>query len=90
MITFEWSDWRNGWFWWIQSVYVDQTHRKQGIFRQLYEHVRAAGREADDCCGIRLYVEKENQIAQKTYLSLGMESPGYLVFEEDWSPAQDR
>lgn len=85
MITFEWSDWRNGWFWWIQSVYVSHEHRQRGIFRKLYEHVRAAGQAADDCCGIRLYVEKDNDVAQNAYSNLGMASPGYLVLEEDWA-----
>ena len=85
MVTFEWSDWRNGWFWWIQSVYVSHDHRKRGVFRKLYEFVRTEGQKADDCCGIRLYVEKENNVAQNAYTNLGMASPGYLVLEEDWA-----
>ena len=84
MITFEWSDWRNGMFWWIQSVYVEPAHRSRGVFRQLYRHVERAAREAG-ACGLRLYVEKQNAPAQEVYQRLGMADAGYLVFETDWS-----
>jgi GNAT superfamily N-acetyltransferase len=82
MITFEWSDWRNGWFWWIQSVYVRADARRRGIFRRLYEHVSQRAREGPDVIGLRLYVERHNHAAQQTYTHLGMEPAGYLVFEK--------
>ena len=81
MFTTEWSDWRNGWFWWIQSVYVRPEARRRGIFRALFEHVRQAALAAGDAIGLRLYVEQENHIAQQTYRHLGMDDAGYLVFE---------
>jgi GNAT superfamily N-acetyltransferase len=84
MITFEWSDWRNATFWWIQSVYVEPESRSQGIFRQLYRHVETLAKQAG-ACGLRLYVEKENAPAQQVYQRLGMADAGYLVFETDWS-----
>jgi ribosomal protein S18 acetylase RimI-like enzyme len=81
MLTREWSDWRNGWIWWIQSVYVRDDWRRHGVFRLLYEHVhRAAGADAE-VTGLRLYVEHDNTAAQQTYLKLGMERTGYLVLE---------
>lgn len=84
MITFEWSDWRNATFWWIQSVYVAPDFRSKGVFRQLYRHVEGLAKEAG-ACGLRLYVEKENARAQEVYRRLGMGDAGYLVFETDWS-----
>jgi GNAT superfamily N-acetyltransferase len=81
MITAEWSDWRNGWIWWIQSVYVRQEARKQGVFRGLYEHVEKAARADPQVVGLRLYVEHENHAAQQTYLRMGMERTTYLVLE---------
>ena len=87
MITYEWSDWRNGCIWWIQSVYVDAEFRRQGVFKQLYQHVKDAAEKESECCGLRLYVEQENHGAQSTYKKLGMNAPGYLVFEKLWSTA---
>jgi len=81
MVTFEWSDWRNGWLWWIQSVYVRPDARRRGVFRALYEHVRQAARQDPEVVGLRLYVERANEAAQQTYLRLGMEWTGYLVLE---------
>lgn len=81
-ITLEWSDWRNGWLWWVQSVYVRQENRRQGVFRSLYEHVRQQALAQGNVVGIRLYVEEENHAAQKTYFQLGMERTGYLVLEQ--------
>jgi ribosomal protein S18 acetylase RimI-like enzyme len=81
MITTEWSDWRNGWIWWIQSVYVRKDARRQGVFRALYRHVEAAARADPQVVGLRLYVESENHAAQQTYLEMGMERTGYLVLE---------
>jgi ribosomal protein S18 acetylase RimI-like enzyme len=81
MITTEWSDWRNGWIWWIQSVYVPEAARRQGVFRALYEHVHALALADPGVVGIRLYVEQENHRAQQTYERLGMRRTGYLVLE---------
>ena len=82
MVTTEWSDWRNGVFWWVQSVYILPDSRRQGIYAQLYTQVKALGELQKNVCGFRLYVEKENIIAQKTYASLGMEESHYLMYEE--------
>ena len=82
MITFEWSDWRDGWFWWIQSVYILPIFRGRGIYRLLYDFVKESAREKEDVCGFRLYVEKENTSAQKVYEKLGMETSHYLMYEE--------
>jgi len=82
MITFEWSDWRNGWIWWIQSVYVRGEARRRGVFRALYEHVLAHARRQADVIGLRLYVDRENVGAQQTYLRLGMNSSNYFVLEK--------
>ena len=69
--TFEWSDWRNGEIWWIQSVYVHPNHRGTGVFRALFAHIRGLGEEDAECCGIRLYMEHGNDTARQSYLSLG-------------------
>ena len=82
MVTTEWSDWRNGTFWWIQSVYVLPAARRQGIYRRLYEFVKAEAEKQTGVCGFRLYVERENIRAQETYRSLGMTETGYKVYEE--------
>ena len=81
MVTTEWSDWRNATFWWIQSVYVVPEHRRKGIYAKLYSYVKTLA-EKQNICGFRLYVEKDNEIAQKTYQSLGMMESHYLMFEE--------
>jgi ribosomal protein S18 acetylase RimI-like enzyme len=81
MITTEWSDWRNGWIWWIQSVYVHEEARRQGVFRALYDHVVATARADGGVAGLRLYVESGNLAAQQTYRRLGMEPAGYFVLE---------
>lgn len=82
MVTTEWSDWRNGEFWWIQSVYVRPHLRRQGIYRKLYEYVKARAADKGDVCGFRLYVERENTVAQEAYSRLGMEETAYKMFEE--------
>jgi GNAT superfamily N-acetyltransferase len=69
MITYEWSDWRNGWFWWIQSVYVVESHRRRGVFRALVDEVKRLAAVGGDVIGLRLYVETENVRAQATYRS---------------------
>ena len=83
MVTFEWSDWRNGDFWWIQSVYVPVEHRRSGVYRALHEAVATRAREAG-ACGVRLYVEQENEIAQQTYRRLGMSRTHYQLFETEF------
>lgn len=84
MLTYEWSDWRNGMFWWIQSVYVDSDFRGRGIFRSLYEHVRGLA-EQDGCvCGLRLYVHNENTDAIEVYRRLGMVDGHYRVMETEF------
>jgi ribosomal protein S18 acetylase RimI-like enzyme len=82
MITTEWSDWRNGLFWWVQSVYVIKEYRRQGVYSALYDYVKKLS-EKEQVCGYRLYVEKENKIAQKTYENLGMHKTDYLLYEEE-------
>ena len=82
MVTNEWSDWRNGLFWWIQSVYIEPASRRQGVYRQLYALVREMALADPGVCGFRLYVEKDNAVAQRTYASLGMSETDYLVYEE--------
>jgi ribosomal protein S18 acetylase RimI-like enzyme len=84
MVTTEWSDWRNGQVWWLQSVYVSKRHRRQGVYRMLHEHVREAAR-SESVIGIRLYVERDNLPAQETYSALGMVLSQYLMFEEMWA-----
>ena len=82
MVTNEWSDWRNGNFWWIQSVYVRPEFRRRGVYRQLYKHLQARAAEDRSICGFRLYVERDNVRAQETYRNTGMRDAGYMVFEE--------
>ena len=81
MLTTEWSDWRAGWWWWIQSVYVPPKHRRGGVLRALYAHVHGLAVAEGGVCGLRLYVEHGNVVAQKTYEALGMEDAGYRMFE---------
>ena len=82
MHTFEWSDWRNGDVWWIQSVYVDPDYRRRGVFQSLYKAVRTLAHEAGGVVGLRLYVEHHNENAQATYRAMGMKDAGYSVMEE--------
>lgn len=81
MVTYEWSDWRNGTIWWMQSVYVHPDWRRQGVFSALYRHVESLAAAAPDVIGLRLYVEENNKRAQQTYEGLGMTRPRYLVME---------
>lgn len=81
MLTHEWSDWRCGHWWWIQSVYVAPAHRRGGVFRALYAHVHALAAAEPDVLGLRLYVEHANAAAQSTYAALGMHDAGYRIFE---------
>lgn len=84
MVTVEWSDWRNGFYWWIQSVYVEPESRRLGVFRSLYAHVRDLARARPNVCGLRLYVYRENRRALETYRQLGMTVTDYQVCEEVW------
>ncbi len=81
MITYEWSDWRDADFWWLQSVYVRPEARRQGVFARLYRAVEAQARAAG-ACGLRLYVEQDNERARGTYLSLGMSDGHYRMMEQ--------
>jgi ribosomal protein S18 acetylase RimI-like enzyme len=82
MVTFEWSDWRAGRFWWIQSVYVLPEHRRAGVYSAMHHHVRERARADAQCCGLRLYVERDNHGAMATYRSLGMVETHYRLYEE--------
>lgn len=86
MITKEWSDWRCGEFWWIQSVYVAREWRRRGVYRRLYDYVRELATGDAHCCGFRLYVERENAAAKATYAAVGMHATGYEVYEEAGGP----
>jgi GNAT superfamily N-acetyltransferase len=84
MITYEWSDWRNGFFWWIQSVFVEPEFRSQGVFKAIYRHVENLARTTAGVAGLRLYVENSNNRAQNTYQSVGMKRTAYQMFETDF------
>lgn len=84
LITTEWSDWRNAYFWWIQSVYVSQEHRRQGVYRALHERVVAEAQQLGGICGVRLYVDRGNTIAQQVYDSLGMSHSHYDMYEVEF------
>lgn len=82
LVTFEWSDWRNKWFWWIQSVYIVPEARGRGIYTLLYDHVKAEAAKNGNVCGFRLYVERENVHAQRVYEKVGMQNSVYYMYEE--------
>ena len=86
MITYEWSDWRNGQWWWLQSVYVEPQHRRGGLFRAMYAAVEQRVRAAPQAIGLRLYVERDNARAMRTYDALGMHETAYRVFEQGTAP----
>lgn len=90
MITYEWSDWRNGVFWWIQSVYVDPAWRRQGVFRRMHDAVVSQAKADHTVCGIRLYVEQDNHIAQTVYRGLGLSLSHYKVYEQDFVLTQHK
>ncbi len=81
LITYEWSDWRNANFWWIQSVYVEPTTRRQGVYSAMHNHILRIARSNPGVCGVRLYVDRENRTAQTTYNSLGMYKSQYDMYE---------
>lgn len=87
MLTLEWSDWRNGTFWWIQSVFVDEEVRRQGVYRALHDHVVQLAKADPAVCGVRLYVERDNAPAIATYRSLDMKTCDYDIMEIDFSAA---
>ncbi len=86
MLTPEWSDWRNGFFWWIQNVYVVPGERRRGHYRLLHDTVRVLAARERDVYGLRLYVEQENRSAQVTYLALGMHETHYRLYEQPTPP----
>ncbi|MGA2556315.1 MAG: GNAT family N-acetyltransferase [Verrucomicrobiota bacterium] len=81
LITYEWSDWRNGNFWWLQSVYVQREFRARGVFGSLFAHVLAQAAAQKNVCGLRLYMERENHRAREVYRRLGLNETRYQVFE---------
>lgn len=89
MVTREWSDWRDAWFWWIQSVFVADEARRRGVYRALHNHVVSMARGEGDVCGLRLYVERSNGPAQRTYESVGMGPGPYKLFEIDFASETD-
>lgn len=84
LITYEWSDWRNATFWWIQSVFVDANWRRKGVYRSMHDYLLRIAECRVDICGIRLYVERANKIAQQTYKDLGMAKSHYDLYEIDF------
>ncbi|HEY8011698.1 MAG TPA: GNAT family N-acetyltransferase [Rudaea sp.] len=82
MITHEWSDWRNGDWWWLQSVYVRADYRRHGVFRTLYADVEQRARRTEGVIGLRLYVERDNARAQRTYAALGMQPTHYAIYHQ--------
>jgi ribosomal protein S18 acetylase RimI-like enzyme len=83
LVTYEWSDWRNGWFWYVQSVYILPEYRGRSIYTRLYDFVKALADEKGNVCGFRLYVEQENEHAQRVYEKVGMAKTYYLMYEEE-------
>ena len=84
MFTTEWSDWRNGFFWWIQSVYVMPEARRSGVFTALFRHLERLAREDAQVCGLRLYVDRANEAAQRTYQRLGLDATHYALMEVEF------
>jgi GNAT superfamily N-acetyltransferase len=81
MITYEWSDWRNGMVLWLQSVYVRESHRGKGVFRKMYDNLVTMVQQTQGLRGLRLYVDKSNARAQKVYEAMGMDGSHYTVYE---------
>ena len=86
LITYEWSDWRNATFWWIQSVFIDANWRRKGVYRSMHHYVLSSTESREDICGVRLYVERTNKIAQQTYRDLGMTHSQYDLYETKVKP----
>lgn len=89
MVTREWSDWRNGDWWWLQSVHVLPEARRSGVYRALHAEVERRARSAPGVVGLRLYVERDNVRAQATYRSLGMHEAVYRVYEQGLASGAD-
>jgi ribosomal protein S18 acetylase RimI-like enzyme len=81
MITYEWSDWKNGMVWWLQSVYVKESYRKKGIFKMMYDNVISMIKKDPNLIALRLYVDKSNERAMKVYSAMGMDGSHYTVYE---------
>jgi len=90
LVTFEWSDWRNAVFWWIQSVYVDPAWRRRGVYRTMHRAILERAKSRGDVCGVRLYVERENRTAKTVYARVGLETSAYHVFESDFVLSRNR
>jgi len=84
MITYEWSDWRNGVFWWVQSVYVAPSWRRRGVYRAIHGNMTARAQADPQVCGIRLYVGQDNLAAQTVYQRVGLTRSCYEVYEQDF------
>jgi len=84
LVTYEWSDWRDATFWWIQSLYVHPDWRRRGVYRRMHEYVRQQARSRSDVCGLRLYVEAGNTGAQAAYRQTGLFPSSYRIIEEDF------
>ena len=84
LITYEWSDWRNGNFWWIQSVYVAPEFRGRGVFKALFKHIHKLAGRSKSVCGLRLYMHATNKRARRAYERLGMKLSHYEIFEMDF------
>ena len=89
LITCEWSDWRNAFFWWIQSVYVSPEYRRMGVYKALHAYADAEARHQGNVCGLRLYVDKDNNIAQGVYSSMGMSQARYDMYEIEFETGQE-
>ena len=90
LITYEWSDWRNAFFWWIQSVYVSPEYRRQGVYKALHFYAAEDARQKGNVCGLRLYVDKDNTIAQGVYAGLRMRPTHYDMYETDFDARATR
>ncbi len=89
MLTYEWSDWRDGWIWWLQSVYVKEAYRRRGVFRALLAHVVKLAHERENVVGLRLYVERHNTAAQAAYWRWGFEEMPFRLLSRGLDPLPD-
>ncbi len=89
LITDEWSDWRNAFFWWIQSVYVSPEYRRIGVYNALHGYAAMDARRQGNVCGLRLYVDKDNQIAQGVYAGLSMRQARYDMYEIEFETGRE-
>ena len=84
LITYEWSDWRNALFWWIQSVYVHPAWRRKGVYRHMHRTILDLATSRTEVCGVRLYVEGNNRVAKQVYEQVGLAPSSYQVYETDF------